>query len=87
MSVESIQHTFYDIELEHMTAPHRACLIKILSIDGRRFTYELRAELTEDAVTYIKSLIDGLMFGDLILEPGADGFEASEAKGRLKKHS
>ena len=87
MAIESISHTFFDIEVEHLDPPGELHLIKILSIDGRRFTYELRAPLTEDAVTYIKSLIDSVVFSDLIVEITADGFEAREAQARLKKHS
>ena len=87
MAIESISHTFFDIEVEHLDPPAELHLIKILSIDGRRFTYELRAPLTEDAVTYIKSLIDSVVFSDLIVEITADGFEARECQSRLKKHS
>ena len=47
MSIESISHTFFDIEIEHLEPLDQLHLIKILSIDGRRFTYELRAPLTD----------------------------------------
>ena len=87
MSIESISHTFFDIEIEHLEPPDQLHLIKILSIDGRRFTYEVRAPLTEEAVAYIKSLIDAVVFSDVIIEPGDGGFEVREATARLKKHS
>jgi hypothetical protein len=87
MSIDSISHTFYDIEVEHVDSPEEIHLVKILSIDGRRFTYELRTDLTEDAITYIKSLIDSVVFSDLVIERSADGFEARETRTRLKKHS
>jgi hypothetical protein len=87
MPIDSIFHTFYDIELERLDSPEEIHLVKVLAIDGRRFTYELHAELTEDAVTYIKSLIDAVVFSDIVIEPTGAGFEAREATGRLKKHS
>src|SRR5438105_1360042 len=87
MSIESISHTFFDIEIEHLEPLGQLHLIKILSIDGRRFTYELRAPLTEDAVAYIKSLIDSVVFSDLIVEITTEGFESRESQSRLKKHS
>jgi len=87
MAIESISHPFFDIEVEHLDPPGELHLIKILSIDGRRFTYELRAPLTEDAVIYIKSLIDGVVFSDLIVELTTEGFEARESRSHLKKHS
>jgi hypothetical protein len=87
MSIDSISHPFYDFEIEHLDTPGELHLIKILSIDGRRFTYELRAPLTEDAVAYIKSLIDSVVFSDLINERSPEGFEARESRTRLKKHS
>ena len=87
MAIESISHTFYDIELEHLNPPNDLHLVKILSVDGRRFTYELRAPLTEEAVTYIKSLIDAVVFSDMIIELTTEGFEARESRSRMKKHS
>ena len=68
MAIESISHTFFDIEVEHLEPPDELHLIKILSIDGRRFTYELHAPLTEDAVTYIKSLLDAVVFSDIVID-------------------
>jgi len=87
MGIESISHTFFDIEIEHLEPPDQIHLIKILSIDGRRFTYELRAPLTEDAVTYIKGLLDAVVFSDIVIELTSEGFEARESLTRLKKHS
>ena len=40
MAIDSIQHTFFDIDVEHVDGAGELHLIKILSIDGRRFTYE-----------------------------------------------
>jgi hypothetical protein len=82
-----ILHTFFDIEIERMDSPDEIHLVKILAVDGRRFTYELRSPLTEDAVTYIKSLIDAVVFSDVTIQLGSDGYEVSEATTRLKKHS
>ena len=63
-------------------------LVKVLSVDGRRFTYEVHGDLTEEAVDYIKSLIDAVVFSDMIIEKTAEGFEVHEVNGRrLKKHS
>ena len=87
MAIDAIYHTFFDLDVEHADDSGHLHLIKILCIDGRRFTYELRAPLTEEAVTYIKSLLDAVVFGDMIIEPGTDGFEVRESSTRLKKHS
>ena len=87
MSIDSIFHPFYDIEVERGSTPGEVHLVKILSIDGRRFTYQLHAALTEDAIIYVKRMIDSVVFSDLIIEKTAEGFEARESVGRLKKHS
>ena len=87
MSIDSITHPFYDIEVEQIESSNLAHLVKILSIDGRRFTYELHGGLTEAAVTYIKSMIDSAVFSDLVIEHTVEGYEAREARKRLKKHS
>jgi hypothetical protein len=87
MAIDSIYHTFFDIDVEHVDDSDELHLIKILSIDGRRFTYELRGPLTEEAVAYVKKLLDMVVFGDIIIEQGMDGFEARESHTRLKKHS
>src|SRR5438477_9739739 len=42
-----ISHTFFDIEIERVDSPDEIHLVKILAIDGRRFTYDLRPPLTE----------------------------------------
>jgi len=83
----AITHTFYDFEIERVDGQDEVHLVKILSVDGRRFTYELRAELTEEAVTYIKSLIDAVVFSDVVIEKTDEGFDVREATTRLKKHS
>ena len=87
MAIDSIFHTFFDLDVEHVDGTGELHLIKILSIDGRRFTYEIRAPLTEEAVVYIKSLLDAVVFGDTIIEFSSGGFEARESQSRLKKHS
>ena len=87
MTIQSISHTFYDFEIEQVDSPNEIHLVKILSIDGRRFTYEVHGGLTEEAVVYIKTLIDSLVFNDMIVERTTEGLEAREAKHRLKKHS
>ena len=87
MASEPISHPFFHIDVEPVNPPDEIYLIKILSIDGRRFTYELHAPLREDAVMYIKSLLDSVVFSDLIIKLKADGFEARESQAPLKKHS
>ena len=87
VTTESISHPFFHIEVEDFNTPNQIYLIKILSIDGRRFTYELRAALTEEAVNYVKTLLDAVVFSDLIIEWTGDGFEARETRENLKKHS
>jgi len=87
MAIHSITHTFFDIELEPVSSPDGIHLVKILSVDGRRFTYELRAPLTEEAVNYIKSLLDAAVFSDVVIEVPNGEFEVRETTTRLKKHS
>ncbi len=87
MASESISHPFFHIEVEPVNPPKEIYFIKILSIDGRRFTYELHAPLREDAILYIKSLLDAVVFSDLIIELTAGGFEARESRGPMKRHS
>lgn len=85
-----ITYPFYDFEIERLDppgSPNEIHLVKILSIDGRRFTYEVHGELTEETVNYIKWLIDAVVFSDMIIEKSAEGFEAREARRNLKKHS
>jgi len=82
--MQTFSHPFVDIEIEPTSTGH---LVKILSIDGRRFTYDLRAPFSPDAITYIKSLIDAAVFGDLIIEETDDGFESRESPVRVAKHS
>ena len=87
MSIHSISHTFFDIELEQVNSPEAVHLVKILSVDGRRFTYELRAPLTQEAVNYIKSLLDAVVFNDVVIESADGEFEVREPTPRLRKHS
>ena len=85
MPIPDITHTFFDFEIEQDGPVH---LVKVLSVDGRRFTYEVHGDLSEDAVTYVKGLIDAVVFSDLIIERTNEGFDAREVTGRrLKKHS
>jgi len=87
MENPSISYTFYDFEIERVESPDEIHLVKVLAVDGRRFTYEIHGQLTEAAVVYIKSLIDAVVFSDMVVEQTAEGFEAREAMKRLKKHS
>ena len=90
MSTTSISHTFFDFEIERIAIgpqQNEVQLVKILAVDGRRFTYEVHGDLDEEAVSYIKSLLDAAVFSDLIVEKTSEGFEAREATTRLKKHS
>jgi hypothetical protein len=85
--METFEHPFYDIEIESDSGDAAAHLVKILSIDGRRFTYKVHAPLDENTINYIKSVIDAAVFGDMIIEHGPEGFEIRESRSRLKKHS
>jgi len=87
MAIESIEHTFYDIEVEVLDAAENLHLIKVLAIDGRRFTYQLHGVLDDAAVVYIKSLIDAVCFGDMLIERSGNDFNVTETRIRLKKHS
>jgi hypothetical protein len=86
----SISHTFFDFEIEELgndLQQNETHLVKILSVDGRRFTYEVHGDLSDEAVAYIKSLLDAVVFSDLVVEKTSEGYEAREATTRLKKHS
>ena len=87
MELESFPHPFFDIEMEAIDVSIDARLVKILSIDGRRFTYELRGVLTDDAIVYIKSLMDAAVFSDMVIEHSPEGWQARQSNTRLKKHS
>jgi hypothetical protein len=80
-------HPFFDIEVEPMDTMGTAWLVKILSVDGRRFTYQLNGPFDQSAIDYMKSLLDAACFGDLVITPGAEGHDAQESPMRLKKHS
>jgi len=84
---EPFSHTFFDIEIETVNAAPEVHLVKILSVSGHRFTYELRGPLTDDAITYMKGLLDTAVFSDLVIERFAEGWEARESRTHLKKHS
>jgi hypothetical protein len=84
---DPFSHTFFDIELETVDRTGEVHLVKIMSVDGRRFTYELRGPLTEDAIAYMKGLLDAAVFSDLIVERSAEGWEGRESSVHLKKHS
>ena len=75
MAIESFEHPFYDIDIETVDAAKELRLIKILSIDGRRFTYQLHGALDEAAIVYIKSVIDAACFSDMIIERSGSEFE------------
>jgi hypothetical protein len=90
MPIPSITYTFYDFEVERLDpagSPNEIHLVKVLSVDGRRFTYEVHGELTEEAISYIKTLLDAVVFSDMIIERTVEGYEAREALRTLKKHS
>jgi hypothetical protein len=87
MAIETFEHPFYDIDIETLDAANELYLIKILSIDGRRFTYQLHGPLDEEAITYIKSVIDAACFSDMLIERKGSEFEITETRIRLKKHS
>ena len=84
---EPFSHTFFDIEVETVDVSADVHLVKILSVSGHRFTYEVRGPLTEDAITYMKGLLDVAVFSDLIVERSDEGWEARESPNHLKKHS
>ena len=84
---EPFSHTFFDIEIETVTTAPEVHLVKILSVSGHRFTYEVRGPLTEDAIIYIKSLLDAAVFSDLVIERSGEEWEGRESRTRLKKHS
>ena len=84
---EPFSHTFFDIEIETVNPAPAVHLVKILSVSGHRFTYELHGPLTDDAVTYMKGLIDAAVFSDLIIERSAEGWEGRESRTYLMKHS
>jgi dsDNA-specific endonuclease/ATPase MutS2 len=84
---EPFSHTFFDVEIETVNASPEIHLIKLLSVSGHRFTYELRGPLTDDAITYMKGLMDTAVFSDLIIERSGEGWEGRETRTYLKKHS
>jgi hypothetical protein len=84
---EPFSHTFFDIEIETVDPVAEIHLVKILSVAGQRFTYELRGALTHDAIAYMKGLMDTAVFSDLVIERSAEGWEGREYHGHLKKHS
>jgi hypothetical protein len=84
---EPFSHTFFDIEVETVDVSSEVHLAKILSVSGHRFTYEVRGPLTEDAIAYMKGLLDAAVFSDLIVERSDEGWEARESPNHLKKHS
>ena len=84
---EPFSHTFFDIEIETVSAWPEIHLVKVLSVSGHRFTYELRGPLTDDAVIYMKCLLDTAVFSDLVIEQSAEGWDGRESRTYLKKHS
>ena len=85
--METFEHPFYDIEIEALDEHGGLHLIKILSIDGRRFTYQLTGTLNAEAVDYVKTVIDAACFGDMLIVRDGSNFSITEAPRRLKKHS
>ena len=84
---EPFSHTFFDIEIETVDASTDIHLVKILSVSGHRFTYEVHGPLTDDAITYMKGLLDAAVFSDLVIERANEGWEGRESRTHLKKHS
>jgi hypothetical protein len=84
---EPFSHTFFDVEIETIESAAQTHLVKILSVSGHRFTYELRGPLTPDAVAYMKGLLDTAVFSDLVIERSSEDWEARESRTHLKKHS
>ena len=87
MNIESFEHPFFDIDIELDESLDDTRLVKILSIDGRRFTYEFHGALDEAAVAYIKSVLDAACFSDMRIEHDGSDFQITESRRRLKKHS
>ena len=84
---EPFSHTFFDIEIETVDPPREIHLVKILSVAGHRFTYEVRGPLTEEAIAYMKGLMDAAVFSDLVIERSSEGWEGRESRTHLRKHS
>jgi hypothetical protein len=84
---EPFFHTFFDIEIETVDASTEIYLVKILSVSGHRFTYEVHGPLTNDAITYMKGLLDAAVFSDLVIERAGEEWEGRESRTHLKKHS
>ena len=87
MAVESFEHTFFDIDIEPVETATDLYLIKILAVDGRRFTYQFHGLLDNDAVDYVKSVIDAACFADMLIERVDQDFQITESPKRLKRHS
>ena len=87
MVPESFEHPFYDIEIETVDQSQEVYLIKVLSIDGRRFTYEFRGAFDDGAIQYVKSVIDATCFTDMLIERSGADFRITDSPRRLKKHS
>ena len=88
--MEFFEHPFYDIDIEKVDAGagiESEWLVKILSVSAHRFTYLVRGVMDDSALAYMKSLLDSAVFGDMIIERGGEGWQASESPVRLKKHS
>ena len=84
---EPFSHTFFDIEVETVDPSAEIHLVKILSVSGHRFTYEVRGSVTEDTITYMKGLMDAAVFSDLVIERTGEGWDGRESRTHLKKHS
>ncbi len=84
--MRAIEHPYHHIQLEPIDDPPDSVLIKILSIDGRRFTFLLHSELTEEAVDFVKHTIEGGAIQDLWIERIEGKFELRDPPKPLKKH-
>ena len=84
--MRGIEHQYHHIELEPIDDPPDSVLIKILSLDGRRFTYRFEGELTEDAVDFVKQTIEDGAIQDLWIERVEGKFRFRDPPKVLKKH-
>lgn len=83
----TLSFPYHDIEVENHPEEAGARIVKILSQDGQRFTYLLRADLDATAAEFIRRMIGGGMNIDLLIERTDAGvFEARESPVPLPRH-
>ena len=86
MPVRDLIHRYHDIEIEAERDPDGPHLVKVLALDGRRFTYRVKTGLDEETVAFIRRMIDSGMRSDLVIERIDGQFRAESPVGSLKKH-